>query len=466
MAETQAVLMLGVSGLRGVIGQSLAPEVAARYGAALGEWLVAQNQSEQSPLVVVGRDSRVSGPMIQMAAVSGLLSTGCRVTDVGIATTPGVGVMVSHLRAAGGLVVTASHNPKPWNGLKPLTSYGAAPPAQQAREIIARFHAATQGQSLKFVDVDHVQPTTLDASTPRVHVDKVLPLLNTQAIGQRKLKVVLHSVHGAGGPETALMLRELGVELIHLYAEPTGQFPHAPEPVRENLGSLCDAVKQHGADAGFAQDPDADRLAIVDETGRYIGEEYTLALSALHVLAQHRKNIASPVLVTNLSTSRMLDDVAQRSGARVIRTSVGEANVVAAMRQHDALLGGEGNGGAIWPVITYVRDSVAGIGLILEMLALRNKTLSQVVAEIPSYSIVKDKFALQPGQTERMLVQVKQHFAAQKIDTQDGVRVDWSDRWVHIRPSNTEPIVRIIVEAHDEPAARSLVAEVRKAIGM
>jgi phosphomannomutase len=463
-----APLMLTVSGLRGWIGQSLTPAVATGYAAAFGQWLRAtQPHGRATPHVVLGRDSRPSGPMLELAAAAGLLAVGCRVTTLGIATTPGIAIMTEHLHADGGLAVTASHNPIDWNGLKPLRHDGQAPPPDQAAAIIELFRA----QRYPFVPVAGLQTLDHDATTHRVHLDRVLPHVDLERIRARRLKVVLDSVNGAGGPVTAMLLDQLGVETIALHPEPTGQFPHPPEPTREHLTELTQAVAQHGADLGLAQDPDADRLALADEQGRYIGEEYTLALACLHLLT---KAAATPrrdeqpgnrILVANLSTSRMIDDLAARYHGQVIRTPVGEANVATAIRAHHALLGGEGNGGVILPSVVHVRDSLIGIALILDLLAARRQPLSAIVNEIPRYEIVKDKVALRPGMAESLLPRLQQAYRGQKLDTRDGVRIDFPDRWVHIRPSNTEPIVRIIAEAPAPPGTPGSGAEAAAASG-
>ncbi len=286
---SQAPLMLSVSGLRGLVGQSLTPPVAARYAAVFGQWLWNQPQSARAggtaPHVVIGRDSRQSGEMVEMAVVSGLLSVGCRVTRLGIVATPSVAIMIEHLGADGGMVITASHNPSVWNGIKALGRDGAAPTAQQAQQIIGQF----QADQIQYAAVDRILATAQDVRTNQIHVERVLAQVDGALVRKRRIKVVLDSVHGAGGAAAAQLLGALGVELVHLYAEPTGQFPHAPEPTRENLTGLGDAVRQHHADVGFAQDPDADRLAVVDENGEYLGEEYTLALAVLHVI--NRNNV-------------------------------------------------------------------------------------------------------------------------------------------------------------------------------
>ena len=451
----EAPLMLSVSGMRGLVGRSLTPPVAARYAAAFGNWLI-QSTGVKSPQVVLGRDSRPSGQMFEMAAASGLTAVGCKVTRLGVLSTPGVAIMAGHHHAQGGMVVTASHNPIIWNGLKALRHDGVAPPADQAGQIIERF----KNNDLAYANVESLQPASEALTGTRVHLDRILPHIDVDAIRAAKLKAVVDSVNGAGGDEARALLESLGVELIHLYPEPTGLFPHTPEPTRENLTELCEEVTRHRAAIGFAQDPDADRLAVVDEQGGYIGEEYTLALSAMHLLEPGDK------VAANLSTSRMVDDIAAAVGATVVRTAVGEANVAAGMAQSGAVLGGEGNGGVIWPKVCGVRDSLVGMALLLEMLAKRGKPLSELVAMTPAYAIVKDKADVSQELLDQIEPKLKEKYNWQKVDSQDGVRVDWPDRWVHVRPSNTEPIVRIIAEAAREDEAQSLVQEVRGVLGL
>jgi len=451
----EAPLMLSVSGMRGLVGRSLTPPVAARYAAAFGNWLI-QSTGVKSPQVVLGRDSRPSGQMFEMAAASGLTAVGCKVTRLGVLSTPGVAIMAGHHHAQGGMVVTASHNPIIWNGLKALRHDGVAPPADQAGQIIERF----KNNDLAYANVESLQPSSEALTGTRVHLDRILPHIDVDAIRAAKLKAVVDSVNGAGGDEARALLESLGVELIHLYPEPTGLFPHTPEPTRENLTELCEEVTRHRAAIGFAQDPDADRLAVVDEQGGYIGEEYTLALSAMHLLEPGDK------VAANLSTSRMVDDIAAAVGATVVRTAVGEANVAAGMAQSGAVLGGEGNGGVIWPKVCGVRDSLVGMALLLEMLAKRGKPLSELVAMTPAYAIVKDKADVSQELLDQIEPKLKEKYNWQKVDSQDGVRVDWPDRWVHVRPSNTEPIVRIIAEAAREDEAQSLVQEVRGVLGL
>ncbi len=454
---SDAPLMLSISGLRGLIGQSLTPQVAAQYGTAVGQWFKTQTTK---PKIVVGRDSRPSGEMIQNAFVSGLSSVGCEVVTLDIATTPGVALMNEQLNGDGGIVITASHNPIQWNGIKVLRKDGVAPAPQQAQQIIDLF----KNFNPTYVAPADIPQTTADDTLPTVHSEKILQYIDVQQIKKQRIKIVLDSVHGAGAPETVKMLEALGVELIHLYAEPTGLFPHTPEPTKANLTELAAAVKEHNAAIGFAQDPDADRLAIVDEHGTYIGEEYTLALCAMHVFAQE-SNLPK-VTVANLSTSRMLDDIAAKYDGKVYRSAVGEANVAKLMEQHNAIVGGEGNGGIIWPKIGYVRNSLVGIALMLEMLAKQDKPLSQIVATIPAYAIVKDKVDIKPGMSDTIEPSLRSAFGDAAFDTQDGVRVDWEDRWVHVRPSNTEPILRLIAEAPDEAACKELISKCAQAMGL
>ncbi len=451
----QAPLMLSVSGMRGLVGRSITPTVVASYAAAFGGWL-RDSTKKDAPHVVIGRDSRPSGQMFEMAAVAGLIASGCRVTRVGVLSTPGVAIMIGHHRADGGMVITASHNPIIWNGVKALRHDGAAPPADRAMQIIQRF----KDNNLGYVAVDKLRPCDEDHSGVKVHTQRVLPHIDVDAVRAAGLTAVVDSVHGAGGDEAKALLDALGVKLIHMYPQPTGRFPHTPEPTRENLTELCAKVKQTGAAIGFAQDPDADRLAVVDELGNYIGEEYTLALSAMHLLKP------GDIAVANLSTSRMIDDIADKAGAKVLRTAVGEANVVAGMAQSGSTIGGEGNGGVIWPKVSGVRDSIVGMAILLEMLAKRGKPLSELIRLTPAYAIVKDKVDASAELIGKIGPILEEAFRGRKIDTQDGVRIDWPDRWVHVRPSNTEPIVRLIAEAANEKDADALIAQVRAALGL
>lgn len=493
---SDAPLMLGVSGLRGITGASLTPDVASRFAAALGEWLRSRPGTPPDPIVVVGADGRAGYEPIRDAALAGLFDAGCRVVDLGVAMTPTVGVMVDRLGAAGGLVVTASHNPQEWNGLKCLVRSGAAPgvpdacapDAGAAGEIIARFHARPASP-----DRGAGGRAERRDDAAGVHVAAVLDALGPDAvegIAARRFRVLLDSVNGSGRFGGRELLTRLGCELIHHGADAGGVFPHRPEPTRENLASLCGGVTKFAARVGFAQDPDADRLAIVDDRGTYIGEEYTLALAAESLLGApprpSRANVER-ILVANLSTSRMIDDIAARRGARVARTPVGEANVVADMKRRahaggEVLIGGEGNGGVIWPRVTFVRDSLAAMALVLALMARASRSIRELVADLPAYAIEKRKIDL--ARTEdaaRALARLVAEFSPAsvptarpgavppsrpRVDLQDGVRVDWDGRlpgggsgraWLHVRPSNTEPILRLIAEAPTARDARDIL---------
>jgi phosphomannomutase len=446
-------LIISVSGLRGLIGSALTAGVAARYAAAFGRYLL---ESQSKPSVCIGRDGRPSGPALADAAAGGLAALGVDVTDLGIATTPGVGIMVRHLGCSGGMVVTASHNPSSYNGLKLLLSGGMAPPADVAAKIRESFYKAAEGD----ITGGHSEPAGSSAvsnETDQVHIGKVLGIVDAARIAAGKFKVVLDSVNGAGGPVTKKLLGRLGCEVHAINDAPTGQFTHGPEPLAENLRDLCEQVKSHGADIGFAQDPDADRLAVVDENGRYIGEEYTLALAAGHVFGKIKGSAA-----TNLSTSRMIDDAAAAAGCTVIRTPVGEANVAAAMIEHGCVIGGEGNGGVIDLRVGPIRDSLVAAALLLELMAETGRPVSALAGELGRYCMVKEKFAADPQQAERILDLASRAFAGARVNTADGRRFDFEEGWVHLRTSNTEPVMRVIAEAADAETARKYIETVER----
>lgn len=440
--------MISISGVRGLIGQTMTPQLATEMACAYGTMLAGQT-------VIVARDSRPSGPMVQQAIVSGLLATGCRVVDLGIVSTPGAALMIRRLRAAGGIVITASHNPLQWNGFKFLTDEGLAPPPERAKQIVALY----ESKEFKFADIDHIGRVQTDASTVDVHVGATLGIVQADLIRERRLRVVLDSVNGAGGREGRALLEYLGCDLLHVNPDPHGRFTHPPEPIAENLTQLCEAVIAEKADVGFAQDPDADRCAIVDEQGRYIGEEYTVALAAKYYFKAH----PGPAAV-NLSTSRMIDDLAAAAGGAcaVHRAPVGEANVVDAMKKKNCVFGGEGNGGVIDPRVVPVRDSLVSMAIVLQLMAETGKKLSELVAEIPRYTMIKQKFECPQDRVQRILAAVRERFAGQQMNDADGLRIDWPDGWVHIRGSNTEPIYRVIAEARNEARARDLIATVQQ----
>jgi len=446
-------LIISISGLRGLAGQNLTESVAVEYARAFGSFLKNSFPQKQARLsVCLGRDSRPSGQMLSKAVSDGLISAGIDVIDIGIISTPGVGVMLRHLGCCGGVVVTASHNPVQYNGIKLLLDNGIAPPPKSAEKIKQIY----LNKSFETVSQDKFGKVTFNKDAADIHVDKVLSIVDVDTKA-KKYKVVLDPVNGAGGQEAKMLLAKLGCKVLAMNFEPTGLFAHTPEPLAENLTGLCDEVKKQKADIGFALDPDADRLAIVDENGRYIGEEYTLALAAKFVLS----NTKGPV-ATNLSTSRMVDDIARKAGVSVFRTAVGEANVANAMIENSCVIGGEGNGGVIDLRVGPIRDSLVGMALVLQLMAQTGKTISTLVKEIPSYFMVKDKFKVETSKVSHLMDEAKKVFADARLNTIDGCRFDFEDGWLHLRPSNTEPVVRLIVEAKDPHIAHNFLQTILK----
>jgi phosphomannomutase len=446
-------LMVSVSGVRGRVGEALTPEIIAQFAAGFGAWALARAGGGKAQ-IVVGRDSRVSGPMFQPVVHAALQSVGCDVLDIGMVPTPTVQLAVEHHHAAGGLAITASHNPIEWNALKFIGPSGlfldGAEAADMRKVVEGKIPRATW---------DKLGTVSKDQDAARDHIEKILalPFLNVDGIRKRGFKVGLDCVRGAGGVFMPVLLELLGCKLATINMEPDGRFPRPPEPTAENLGELQKLVEDSHCDIGMAVDPDVDRLALVSEEGLAIGEDYTLALAAKVVL-RHRKG----VVVTNLSTSRIIDDIAHEAGSRVIRAPVGEVNVATRMRAEGAPIGGEGNGGVILPELHLGRDAPVGAALMLQLLLEEGKPLSKIVASYPRYVIVKDKLARPAAPLDAVYEALKRAFPDAEVDTQDGLRLTWPDRWVHIRPSGTEPIVRVIAEAPSAEAAEQLVRDCRK----
>jgi phosphomannomutase len=359
--------------------------------------------------------------------------------------------MLRELGCDGGVIITASHNPLPYNGIKLLLGNGMAPPPETAAQIRQRYF----DKQFDFVSSPDCGRITVDDRTDQIHVEKVLAVVQAEQIARRKYKIVLDSVNGAGAPVAKKLLAQLGCEVIAVNDEPTGLFAHEPEPTAANLTGLCERMKQERADIGFAQDPDADRLAIVDENGAYIGEEYTLALAAKYVYST-----CSGAAAANLSTSRMIDDVAAQAGGTVVRTPVGEANVAKAMLENHCVIGGEGNGGVIDLRVGLIRDSLVAMALVLQLMAETGKSVSQLVEEIGRYSMHKEKHAAGPSEADRIIEGVQKKFPEARVNSADGCRLDFSDGWIHLRTSNTEPVMRVIVEARDDAAAQRYLDEV------
>lgn len=450
--------MIGVSGLRGTIGSTLTPETIIRWCGAFATYLKQNEQPANGRhfVVVFGRDSRPSGPFVRDAATAALTASGIEVIDLGIVTTPGTAMMVGRLNADAGVVATASHNPIVWNGIKFLNRRMVAPPPGAVNRIIELYHAS----ATSYAKVEQIVQPSQNSETNTYHVNRVLQHVDVLGISTKRFKVVLDSVNGAGSVSGATLLSKLGCSVVHLNGKPDGQFAHEPEPIAKNLTQLADEVRKQKAHVGFAQDPDADRLAIVDDTGTFIGEEYTLALAAKYILSRKPGAIAA----ANLSTSRMLDDLAAQHGGKVLRTPVGEANVADAMLREGSIIGGEGNGGVIDPRIVPGRDSLVAMAYVLALLARENKPLSEIVNSIPRYQIIKDKFECKRDDANRAVEAVKKAFASEKVDLQDGIRIDWPDSWVHARASNTEPIMRIIAEAPTKEVAEQRIGAVKQVV--
>jgi len=445
-------LMVSVSGMRGHVGTDLTPELVARYAAALGAWAVAAGK----PRVVLGRDSRTSGPMFARAAAAGLMSVGATVIDVGMVPTPTVQMAVEHHRAGAGLILTASHNPIEWNALKFVGPDGIFLDAADGAAVRA---LAEQGPARQ--GWDGLGDAVMDPDAVERHFQAILalPFLDLAAIRQRRFRVALDTVRGAGGGSVPGFLQQLGCEVFGINLETDGRFPRPPEPVPENLGDLGRIVREHRADIGMAVDPDVDRLALVDQEGRPIGEDYTLALAIRAVLGA-APVAPPPTVVVNLSTSLVVEDAARAAGARFVRAPVGEANVARAIRDEGAIIGGEGNGGVMLPALHIGRDAPLGMALILHGLARSGKTVSALVDEAPRYAIVKAK-SPRGSDLRKLYDALRRNFADADADERDGLRLAWPDRWLHVRPSGTEPIVRLIAEAPAAADAESLVSAAR-----
>jgi phosphoglucosamine mutase len=441
-------LKISISGVRGVVGQSLTPKLLTRFAQAFGT-------HTGSGTIVIGRDPRTSGEMVKHAVVAGLLSTGSRVVDIGICPVPTVQLQVNQRHAQGGIAITASHNPAEWNALKFIGSSGLFLDAGQARELLDIYH---QGQYTKVGGAEIRTVEQVEGATDQ-HIESILTKLGPLPQTKKKLRVVLDSCNGAGSLVGPKLIEALGAEVIPLNVNPDGSFPRPAEPLPENLGDLCRAVKENQADIGFAQDMDADRLAIVSENGEAIGEDYTLVLATLFVLQRQK----GPV-VANLSTTSAVADVAKKFDCPVFTTKIGEVNVTDGMQQHGAVIGGEGNGGVIYPRINFARDSLVGIALVLHLLAESQKSVTELLADIPKYYIVKEKMSCPSNRIPAVLRMVRQEFASFQLDTRDGVKVTTSEGWLLVRGSNTEPIIRIVAEAKSEERARAMVEDVMSKI--
>ncbi|MEZ4411491.1 MAG: phosphoglucosamine mutase [Gemmatimonadales bacterium] len=449
-------LMVSVSGMRGIVGKDLTPELVARHAAALGAWAAAAGR----PKVVLGRDARTSGPMFAHAAKAGLMSVGVSVIDIGIVPTPTLQLAVEHHHAGAGLMLTASHNPVEWNALKLVGPDGIFLDADSGAAVRA---LAEQGP--RRAGWDAVGGVQEDRDAIARHLTQVLalPMVDVAGIRARRFHVALDCVRGAGGTSIPPLLEALGCQVSAINLETDGRFPRPPEPLPENLGDLSRLVRESGADIGMAVDPDVDRLALVDERGEPIGEDYTLAFAVRAVLGNLGAKAASATVVVNLSTSLVVEDAAAGHGARFFRAPVGEAHVARMIQEKAAVIGGEGNGGVILPSVHIGRDAPIGVALILQLLLESGQTVSGLVAGAPRYHIVKAK-APRGADLAPAYQALRKRFADATVDDRDGLRLSWPDRWVHLRPSGTEPIIRFIAEAPTAVDAESLIEACRSLV--
>ena len=441
-------LKISISGVRGVIGDSLTPTLLTRFAQAFGTYTGAG-------AIVIGRDPRTSGEMVKHAVVAGILSSGSRVIDIGMCPVPTVQLHVREQRAQGGIAITASHNPAEWNALKFVGPGGLFLDAGQAREMLDIYH---QGQYLQVGSAEIRTVEEIDGATDQ-HIKAILDVLGPLPKTERPLRVVLDSCNGAGSLVGPRLLTALGAEVVPINASPDGSFPRPAEPLPENLGALSEEVRRQRADIGFAQDMDADRLAIVSEQGVPIGEDYTLVLATLYVLGRE----PGPV-VANLSSTSALEDVARSFGCPLFLTKIGEVNVTDKMRQQKAVIGGEGNGGVIYPRINFARDSLVGMALVLHLLAESGKTVTQLLESFPRYSIVKEKIVCPSQRIPEILRMLRKEFGKFPMDTRDGIKVTLPAGWFLVRSSNTEPIIRIVAEAKNQDQAKEIVAAVHKQV--
>lgn len=451
-------LIKSISGIRGTIGgrinKNLTPIEAVKFGCAYGVWLK-RNSNKNKLKVVIGRDARISGEMIQNFVQNSLISLGINVIDLGLSTTPTVELMVKEYNADGGIIITASHNPAEWNALKLLDKYGEFLDNNSGEEIVK----ISESDDYVFSEVYDLGTITKMNNTMKTHIDSVLKLdlVNTDLIRKTKLKVVIDAVNSSGGIIVPLLLNELNIDYSCIYCKPTGDFQHNPEPLKENLTELCKKVVEEKADLGIAVDPDVDRLVFVCENGEIFGEENTLVACADYVLS---KNPGSTV--SNLSSTRGLKDVTEKQGQSYYASAVGEVNVVNKMKECNAVIGGEGNGGVIYPESHYGRDAIVGIGLFLSLLIEKNISVSELLSIYPKYKMVKEKINLSKEiDVDKTLNKLAIKYNNENINETDGLKVDFKDSWVHLRKSNTEPIIRIYGEGRSEEIANSLVNQIK-----
>lgn len=450
-------LIKSISGIRGTIGgkvgDNLTPVDAVKFASAYGTFLK-NNTSKEKLTVVIGRDARISGPMIHNLVVNTLIGLGINVIDLGLSTTPTVEVAVPLEKADGGIILTASHNPKQWNALKLLNAKGEFLSGEEGAKILE----IADAEAFDFSDVDSLGEITVNDAYMDIHIDEVLnlPLVDVEAVKAAKFKVVVDGVNSSGGIIIPKLLELMGVEVVKLYCEPNGHFPHNPEPLKEHLTDISELVVKEKADLGVVVDPDVDRLAFICEDGEMFGEEYTLVACADYVLSKTAGNT-----VSNMSSSRALRDVTVAHGGKYEASAVGEVNVVALMKKNNAIIGGEGNGGIIYPESHYGRDSLVGVALFLTHLANKKMSVSALRASYPEYYMSKNKIELTPQiDVDAILVAMTEKYKSDDITTVDGVKIDFASEWVHLRKSNTEPIIRIYTEAPSQEKADVLALRI------
>ena len=450
-------LIKSISGIRGTIGgnvgDNLTPIDAVKFASAYGYWVKSQVEKDEYR-VVVGRDARISGEMMQQLVMNTLVGLGIHVIDLGLSTTPTVEMAVPMEHADGGIILTASHNPKQWNALKLLNEKGEFLNGEEGAKILE----IAESNSIEFADVDDLGEITVNDAYIDLHIDEILDSkwVDVEAVKAANFKVVVDAVNSTGGIAIPRLLEAMGVEVVKLYCEPNGQFPHNPEPLKEHLGDICKLVVEENADFGIVVDPDVDRLAFIDEKGNMFGEEYTLVAVADYILGKEKGNT-----VSNLSSSRALRDVTEKHGGTYQASAVGEVNVVTLMKETQAIIGGEGNGGIIFPEFHYGRDSLVGAALFLTHLAEKKITVSQLREEYPAYFMSKNKIQLTPElDVDAILVEMEKKYANEEVSTVDGVKIDFPNNWVHLRKSNTEPIIRIYTEAKSQQEVDDLADKI------
>jgi len=449
-------LIKSISGIRGTIGGSigdnLTPLDLVKFSSAYASWLSTCRPGKLK--VVIGRDARLSGEMVSSIVANTLVACGIEVIDLGLSTTPGVEMEVPHHNADGGIILTASHNPKQWNALKLLNHKGEFISGSEGQSILE----SAEKEDFLYADIDNIGSIVDKPDDGSYHIEKVLalPYINAKAIQEANFSVAVDAVNSTGGIFIPKLLKALGVTQIHpLFCEPNGEFPHNPEPLPENLGAISEKIIETTADIGIVVDPDVDRLALVCEDGSMFGEEYTLVAAADFILGKEKGNV-----VSNLSSSRALRDIATKHGVSYFASAVGEVNVVDKMKEVNAVIGGEGNGGVILPALHYGRDALAGVAIVLSLLAEKKMKLSELKASYPSYHISKNKIQLtEEIDVDDLLLKFAEHNSDEEVKTIDGVKVDYAEGWVHLRKSNTEPIIRIYAEAKNESEADKLAED-------